>query len=163
MFKRKSFIGTTTLALALGGLLRVGFAKEVITDFDKAPAAVQAAIKKAVGGNKVEKFTRETEDKTVIYEAKYKVDGQSHSVEVSENGQVLEEEQMLDTGALPKAVSDAIKTKYADGQIGEVYLVKAKDKSFYEVDVTVDKEKHELRVSAEGKIQRDKIEAQDTD
>lgn len=163
MFKRKSFIGAAALALALGGVLSVSFAEEVAVDFDKAPAAVQAAIKKAVGQNKVEKFTRETEDKTTIYEAKYKVDGQSRSIEVSENGQVLEEEQGLTAAALPKVVSDAIKAKYADGQIGEAFLVKAKDKTFYEVDVMVDKEKHELRISTEGKIQRDKLEAQDED
>ncbi len=163
MFKHKTLIGTAALALALGGVLRVGFAAEEAMDFNKAPAAVQAAVKKIVGDNKVEKFTREIEHKATVYEAKYKVDGQSRSIEVSENGQVLEQEQELDTAALPKAVSDAIKAKYTDGQIGEANLVMAGEKSFYEVDVTVGKEKHELHVSAKGKIQQDKVEAEDKD
>ena len=136
----------------------IAFAGEDKISLDAAPAAVQASIKKVVGAGKMGDVTKESEDGKTVYEAEFTLDKAEHSVKVSESGDVLEEETELDAPALPAAVTDAIKAKFATGKIEDASLVKAGGKTFYEVGVEVGDEDHEIKIDAAGKIIEDKVE-----
>ena len=132
-----------------------GEEKIAMTD---APAAVQAAVKKVVGDNKVEGFSREVEDGKTTFEAEFKVGGVDHSVTVAEDGKVIEEEAEVALDALPKAVTEAIMKAEPNGKMKEAAKVTADGKSCFEVDLMVDAVKHEIKVDEAGKVMSNKVE-----
>ena len=160
MMKKKSFYFTAavaTVALA-GAVVWAADEDEQKISLTDAPAAVQAAITKAVGSSTIKKVTKETKKGETKYEAEFDVNKVEHSVEVSATGEVLEEETEIDAKTLPQPVTDAVKAKYVDGTLGEANEVKEKGSTFYEVDVKVGKDQHELKIDSSGKVLKDKIE-----
>ncbi len=57
------------------------------------PPAARAALERETGGERITRIEREDEGGRPVYEAEYTKDGKTWSVEVDENGKVLESEQ----------------------------------------------------------------------
>lgn len=72
---------------------------------------------------------------------------------------VLAAEEKIDADNLPKAVADTLKEKYPNTKVTNAWKITSKDKVTYKVrletDVTVDNEKQkiQLRLTTEGKIE----------
>jgi hypothetical protein len=135
-----------------------GDEEEAIT-LDKAPAEVQAAVKKALGGNKLEKLTKEEEEKdgkeVVIYEAEFSDHGAKHTISMDKTGKIVEDEQEIEVSKLPEAVTKAVMAAHAGAKISKAEIAKAGDKTTYEVVIGEGKMTRELKVSPEGKVLED--------
>lgn len=57
------------------------------------PAAARSSLERETGGARITRIEREDEGGRPVYEAEYEKDGKTWSVEVDENGKVLENEQ----------------------------------------------------------------------
>ena len=65
---------------------------------------------------------------------------------------------------MPKAVSQAISKDFAGFKIDEASKNETSDnKTFYEVEVSKDKEKYEVKISTTGEILNKKVEKEDND
>ena len=151
--RRKSLVGSIVLGLALvcSSWLRADDEEHLA----KAPAAVQAAVKKLIGSHKLEGFDKEND---TSYEVNYKVGGTDYAAIISDNGEILENEVEIDMSAVPAAVLESAKKKLPDGKIGEVAIVTAGGKMFYELDVKIGKDTHEIKINADGSVIDDTIE-----
>lgn len=135
--------------------------EETIT-IDQAPAAVQAAIKKAIGDNKLEKLTKEEGEEgekdekgkkeETRYEASFKDHGANHTISFVDSGKIVEDELEIKVSELPDAVKKAVAAKAHGAEIEKAERVKADGKTFYEVVVGEGKDAHEIKVSEDGKI-----------
>ncbi len=119
---------------------------------DQTPPAVQAAIRKSVGQNKLDSLVKETEDGKVVYEAEFKDQGVENSVKVSETGEVVELEQKIAISALPKAVSDAATKLYPDGKITKAEKVVEKRATFFELAVETGGKDLEIKIDEKGTV-----------
>ena len=146
--------------LGAGAAAVVWAAEDEKIELDKAPVAVQAAVKKAVGDGKLAALIKESEDGKTVYEAEFAIGDKDHSVKIAESGEVLEEEAEVALDALPAAVLAGVKTKYADGKVEDATMVKAGGKTSYELTVKVGETEHDLIVDASGAIGDDKVEAE---
>ncbi len=126
--------------------------------FSKAPTAVQAAVKKALGNRKMEEFTKEEIGKNTVYEAGFKVDDVDHAFVVSEKGDVLREEVDIDVSKVPVAVTNAVKKAHPDGSIDEAATATAGAKKFYVIDVKVGDDTRVMEITADGFVSADDIE-----
>jgi len=124
----------------------------------KAPAAVQAAAKKALGDKKLDEFGKESVNGKILYEVGYKVGSVDHAYILSESGDLVQEEEDVEVAKLPMAVTEAVKKAQPTGKIDEAAMATAGTKTFYEVDVKVGKETHALKISKKGKLISDEIE-----
>ena len=148
-------------ASAVCASVSVGRADEAKVDVASAPQAVQAAVKKIVGSSAITGFSKEIEDGKTSYEVEYKLNDAEHSATFAPDGKVLEQEEPVKAANLPAAVTAAIAKAAPGGKVGEVSKVKADDKSYYEADVTVGEEKHEIKLAADGTVLSNKIEKDD--
>jgi uncharacterized membrane protein YkoI len=131
---------------------------------DQAPAAVQAAVKKVIGTNKMEELTKETEDGKVVYEVEFEANDVDHSASISEDGKVLEEEMEVEMKDLPAAVAKAFKDAAGkDGEVEEAEKVMADGKTFYEAEVESGEETFEVKVAEDGKVLSKTKEKEDDD
>jgi len=124
-----------------------------------APPAVQVAVIQLAGTNKIHDFDVETEGGNTVYDLEYNVKGISYEADIDPSGQILSREVEVDLSIIPPAVIDAAKKTHADGKIGEGSIVAAGDKLFYELDVKVGKDSHEMHIAADGSVIADTIEA----
>ncbi|CAN5358165.1 hypothetical protein BH09PLA1_BH09PLA1_24010 [soil metagenome] len=127
----------------------------------EAPAAVQAAVKKVAGDQKLDKLVKETDEGKTVYEAEFKVNGAAHSAKISETGEVLEEEMDVQAAELPQPVRDAVSKKFPDGKITRAEMARANGKAMYEIHVQSGKDTHELVVNAAGQVQEEKKSDED--
>lgn len=123
------------------------------------PSAVHDAAARAAGKNEIEKIEKEDENGKTVYEATFEVDGVDHTVTLDERGGVIEEESEVKMADLPPAVSAAVLKAQPLAHAKEAAMVKKGDQSYYEVDAKVGEEKHELSISADGKLISDKTES----
>ena len=121
------------------------------------PAAVRNAIGTAVGGGKLEDVVKETENGLTTYEAEFEVGEVDHSVRIGADGALLEEECAVEAGALPAAVTNAIKKAHPDVKIEDAVEVKAKGMSYFEVMAEVGEADHEIALDAAGNFISDKV------
>ncbi len=160
---RKIQLLVAALGVGIGMSAMAMEPKEENIKLESAPAAVQAAIKKAVGAGTLGDVTKEVEDGKTVFEADFTIDKVDHAVKVNEKGEVLEEEVDVEIASLPAAVTASIKAKYADGKVEDAELVKAAGKSFYEVSVEAGGADHKIQIDAAGKVLSDKVEEEDDD
>lgn len=130
--------------------------EEVAVDAANVPAAVKSAVEPHAKGAAIDKYTKETDDGAVAYEAEFKVDGKKCSVKVAEDGTVVEVEKPAD--ALPASVTDAIKKKYPAATIKKSEAVQV---NFFEVKVENNGKTHEVKVDATGNIMGSEEEHED--
>ncbi len=128
-----------------------------------APATVQAAAKKLAGEAKITDVSKEIEDGKTVFETEFTVNGVEHSASFAEDGKLLEDEAEVEVADLPKAVSETIAKELPGGKLKEASKVSADGKIFYEVEVKVGDEKHEVKVSTEGKLMSNKVEKKEKD
>jgi uncharacterized membrane protein YkoI len=153
---------TVLLSIAINGCAaghdKAGHAKTV--SLDQAPPTVRDAIAKALGDNRLEELSRETEDGKAIYEAAFHVNGVAHSISIRQSGEIIEEEQAVTVTELPPAVAGTIEAKHPGAKATEAELVKADGRTFYEVAVHVGKAERELKVTADGQVLADEEAAE---
>jgi uncharacterized membrane protein YkoI len=128
----------------------------------KAPKAVRTTVKKVVGKHSLEGFDKEIEDGKTVYEANYKVGETDYAVVVSEDGEIIEQEVEVDISVIPAAVLTAAKKAQPEGKIAEASIVAADGKLFYEIEVAVGKDVHEIKINANGKVTADVVAKPET-
>jgi hypothetical protein len=124
----------------------------------KAPKAVQAAAKKALGDKKLEELDKENVGGKVLYEVGFKVGGVDHAYIINEAGEVLQEEADVEVSKLPAAVTAAVKKAQPECKIDEAAEATAGEHKFYVVDVKVGKDTHALKIKADGTLIADDVE-----
>ncbi len=129
----------------------------------KAPPAVQATVQKVVGDNKIEGCDTEQFDGKTVYEVDFKVKGGDYSISVNPAGDIVEREVEVDMAIVPPSVLDAAKAAHADGKIGEASIITSDDKMFYELDVKIGKDTHEMQIGPTGKVMADAVEPPEAD
>ncbi len=124
-----------------------GNSKEETVLWNDVPTVVQGAFKAALAGSTPTEVTREAEKGIVLYEALVKTPDSERAVKAAENGELLETEETLSVSALPEAVSAQVGKHYPKGEITKVERITL---SFYEVEVTQGKGKHEVAIFGSG-------------
>ncbi|GAB4321219.1 MAG: hypothetical protein Kow0059_15820 [Candidatus Sumerlaeia bacterium] len=122
--------------------------EEVVVELINVPENVQEAIKDHAGTAAIEKVTKEKEDGVTVFEAEFKVNGMEQSVEVADNGQVLELERKVSADELPAAVKAALEKACPGGEIAEAELIQ---KFYYEIKVKTNGKTKEIKVTPAGK------------
>ena len=149
------------ISLAMGGIARAGAKDDAA--MAKAPAVVQAAVKKALGDKKLEEFGKESIGTKIVYEVGFKVGEVDHAYIISETGEMIQEEADVDVAKLPATVAATVKRAQPEGKIAEAATATAGDRHFYEIDVKVGKEIHAIKVQEDGTLIADEIEKALTD
>jgi hypothetical protein len=124
-------------------------AEVTMIKLDRAPSAVQAAIKQAVGSAKVATVEKETAGGVTMYEAAWKVGEVDHGVVVNNLGDVMEKEMAVSGKAIPKAVRKAAMKRLPKGAQAEFEL---KTVMLYEVEAMVNGKEVELLVDPSGRV-----------
>jgi uncharacterized membrane protein YkoI len=157
----RRIIGWSTASAVAGLVLLAAVAgadeKEKKISLDKAPKAVQDAIKARFPKAEVASIEKETEDGKVIYDIELKHEGRKYEMDIQENGTVVEIEKEIAAKDLPEAVTKGIEGKYPKAtlkEVMEIYTVKGKEEKLaaYEVTLgTADNKTVEVKVSLDGK------------
>ena len=128
---------------------------------DKPPAEVQKTLKEKFPDAKSVKWEKESDGG---WEAEFTMNGNETSVEFDSKGIWKQTETEIEAGALPEAVKDAIKTKYADYSVEKAEMVETDDGDVvYEVDFKKGKEEMELLFAADGSVIKTMQEVEDED
>jgi uncharacterized membrane protein YkoI len=128
---------------------------QVVT-LDKLPAAARDALTKLAGDAKLGEVTMEDEDGVKVYEASWQASGVEHEAEVTEHGDVVQTEQVVNLDAMPKAVQRAATNAFPKGT--KLKLEK-KTIVLYEVEAEIDGQEKEVLVAPTG--QRVEIDHED--
>jgi len=129
-------IGIGTLVYSLAAMTIGAWARddEKIA-LEKLPAAVMKTIKGKFADAKIKSASSEVEHGKTIYEVELIRNGAEIDVALSSTGTILEIEKEIKTADLPKAVSDALKTKYPNGMVKKVEEITVGETKSYEVGV----------------------------
>lgn len=122
--------------------------KEATVEWKSLPKVVKAALTRELHGKKPEKIEMESEDGFVAYEAKAKIGGLTKDFKVTADGRLIEIEQKLNAGKLPKALSDAIHKRLPKAKLEKAELVNL---TYYEVKVLIDGKKRTLKLLSNGR------------
>jgi hypothetical protein len=159
MRRSVALLGAFALFVFLGtGKVR---AQEEAVAQDKIPKAVMNALLAKFPKAKIDKCTKAKEGNDIVYDIEFKQEGRNCEADIKENGTYINYEKAIGVKELPKAVRNAIETRYPKSSLKEIMEeteVNGKDEklSAYEVVLaTADKKEVEVRVSPEGKILED--------
>jgi uncharacterized membrane protein YkoI len=139
---------------ALSGMTaRADEAKEEKVPLDKVPKAVLDAVKAKFKDAELVGAEKENEKGKVIYEINLKVKGQTIEVSATPDGKIVSIEKTISVKDLPKAVAEALDSKYPKATIKIVEEITHGEKLSYEVLlVTADKKTLEVVFDPEGKV-----------
>ncbi|MCK6486457.1 MAG: hypothetical protein L6R00_20260 [Phycisphaerae bacterium] len=112
------------------------------------PKAALAALKKLAGTNPIVEFAEEIEHGVTYYEGSWKGPNGNVDVLVTTAGDVVEIEEVVPIGEVPKPVLD--KARRAAGEDAKLYVEK-KTVIFYEVKYRKDDRRHEVLLSPDGR------------
>jgi hypothetical protein len=152
-------LGALAVVLVIGA--GAAQAQEEPVPRDKIPKAVMDALLAKFPKAKIEKCTKAKEGDDVVYDIEFKEGDRKCEADITEKGVYINYEKAIESKGLPKAVKDAIETKYPKSELKEIMEeteVKGKDEKLaaYEVVlVTADNKDVEVKVSPEGKILED--------
>lgn len=128
-------------------------------DLDKIPKAVMDTLKSKFAKAEITKWTKETENGTVVYDIEFTQEGRKCEMDIKEDGTIINIERAIEAKDLPEAVTKAIDKKYANSKLKEIMEIKAgKEEKLegYEVVLeTADKKSVEVTVAPDGKIVED--------
>ena len=117
--------------------------------------AARAAVLKSTTAQAVKTVTKETEHGIDTYEVDY-MDGQvACAMIVSAAGDAIETERGVSLERIPAAAMAAVKSRFPSAQLGDAVIA---TKITYEIEVTIDGKKHEVKVDASGLIDGGKKE-----
>jgi hypothetical protein len=123
---------------------------EVIIKLADAPDAVKAAARKLTAEANITRVIRESDEGITTYEVEYTDAGVKCAAIFSANGDLMETERTIATGTLPAAAAAAIRKEYTKATVSTVQLV---TKTYYEVELTENGKKREIKVDAAGNIE----------
>jgi uncharacterized membrane protein YkoI len=150
-----------TLATVCATALLVWADNEV--PLKKAPAGVQATIKKVVGKNKFDSLDSDVENGKTVYEVDAHGKNISYSVHMSDSGEVLGISLDIPMEIVPAAVIDAAAKAHAGAKPTEPEIRTVNGQMSYKLELMVGKEKHEMLVDAAGKVISDETETEGAD
>ncbi|MBI2434371.1 MAG: PepSY-like domain-containing protein [Candidatus Hydrogenedentes bacterium] len=122
-------------------------AEETAIAWDQLPKAVQDGLTATLAGKTPGKVTREVEGGMPIFEAEYEAGGAVQSVEVTENGDVVETEKAIPVSALPAAVAARLQRVAPTATVEEASLVTV---TLYEVTLKDGEKRREIVLLANG-------------
>jgi len=127
---------------------------DVKITLDQAPAAVQEAIKKEAGSNKIVRVEKADEDGQIQYEAlTQKENGKKIEFIIKADGTLDSTEEPISLGELTGKVADTAKAAIGTGKVEAVERVTKDGTVAYEVGYKSSKgEKQEAVISSEGKL-----------
>ena len=126
----------------------------------KAPPAVQAAVKAAIGSHKLAGFDPETDGGKIFYEVSYETTGGGDYTLLFDNtGAVTQREVEVDVSIIPPEIAAVAKTAHPDGDPKEYSIINAGGKLFYEIETKVGNDLHEVKISGSGKMISDTVAA----
>ncbi|MGH7245187.1 MAG: hypothetical protein ACREJD_17375 [Phycisphaerales bacterium] len=123
---------------------------EVEIKFTDAPEAVRAAALKLTTEANITKVTKESDDGVTTFEVEFKDGAAMSSANFTSAGDILETERGIPADRLPAAAAAALTKAHPGVAFGNVSLV---TKTYYEVEVTKNGKKHEVKVTAAGEIE----------
>lgn len=131
---------------------------EVVIKLAEAPEAVRAAVAKVTPAASVTRVLKEEDEGVTIYEVEFTEGGMSCSASFSAAGETIDIEKGVKESALPAAATAALKKSYPAATFGGHTAVQ---EFFYEVEITINGTKHEVRVNAAGDIEDETADADD--
>jgi len=142
-----------TLMLVLGSLA-VRADEEEKVPLDNLPRAVLAAVKAKFPDAELIGAEKEKEDGKVMYEVQFKLKGSKYEVMVTPEGKITVVEKEIAAKDLPRAIADAIESRYPKATVQKAEEISKEDKvTVYEVLlVTTDKKKVEAVFEPAGKF-----------
>jgi uncharacterized membrane protein YkoI len=155
------FARTTAVAGALVVLAAAVRADEEKVSLDKLPKEVLAAVKAKFPKGELKGASKETEDGKTLYEVQLVDDGHKIDAEFTADGKIVNVEKEIAAKDLPKAVAEALESKYPKAEhkrVEEVVEYKdgAEQPAVYEVLLTTaDGKKFEVVLAADGKIKKE--------
>jgi hypothetical protein len=123
--------------------------KEKEVQLADVPAAVKATIEAQKPGQHPKAVSSEKDNGKTVYEAEFESNGKTSSLNIGENGAVLESETEIAIADLPAAVTAAIKSEFAGAT---VELAENVHVEFYEVEVKTEGKIHEVKILPNGAI-----------
>jgi uncharacterized membrane protein YkoI len=124
---------------------------------DKAPKAIQIAIKGRFPGGDVTSLTKEKEGDKIVFDVELTWKGRKYEMDVHEDGTIAEVEKEKKLDEVPTSLAATVKSKHPDCKIQtimEVNMVKGKTETpdHYEVTVkTAGNKEAEVLVTLDGK------------
>ena len=145
------------VTVALGALVAViGQVNSGENELSKnqVPKAIIAAFEKAFPKAKDVKFEQEMFQGKAAYEVEYKENGKEYELLYSAEGALLQKEEEIEVGKLPKPVVEAIMNAYPKAKIEEAERLMKPDGTLtgYEVEIKEEGKKIELELDDSGKI-----------
>ena len=124
------------------------------------PKAVRNTITRLAGRNKVFGLFREVDDDgNAVFEAEWLEYRYQRSLKINLKGTVVEDEKEIEVFDLPKAVRDAVKAAYPDGEITEAETALVDGRLLYEVEVEEDNGTvRELLLTGRGTVLDDEVQ-----
>ena len=148
-----------TLALLLTAALPVLAAekKEETIKLKKAPEAVQAAIKKAAGTDKVKQVDKITDGDKVTYEATIVRGGKDIEIEFAADGKIILSDEAVKLEDCPAPVQATIKAQVGSGKINLIEKILKDGVTYYEAEITKDGKDLEVFIALDGKVMETKV------
>ena len=134
---------------------------EVSVAVDKLPKAVVEAVRKHFPTAVIESATTEKEDDEVLFEVKFKVEGQLTEVTLEADGEIEEIERTVEMQDVPPAVLALVSKKFPKStskSVEAVYELEdgEEELEYYEVQIeTADQKTVEVKVKYEVEILND--------
>ena len=126
-------------------------AEKKIARADLPPAVAKTAAGVSQGAT-VKGYVLDNENGQAAYEVEMTVDGHSKDVAIGTNGDVLEVEEQVSLGGLPKEVQSGLKGKAGSGSITKVESITKQGKIVaYEAQVKSGAKHSEVQVGPDGK------------
>jgi hypothetical protein len=113
------------------------------------PEAARAVVKKSTKDDSVKTVTKETAHGVTTYEIDYMDGSVACAMLLSAAGDVIESERGIANDKIPAAAMAALKQRFPSATLGDAVV---STKVVYEVEITVDGKKTEVKVEASGTI-----------
>lgn len=154
------------LSLGLLAAVATVHADEEKTEIKDLPKPIHTALTTKYPNGTLTKASKEEEEGKVVYEVTVEVEEKKLEVAISAKGKLLEVEQAIDAGHLPKAVASAIKDRYPKARIKKIEQVtkfeEDEEEKFFEVVLSSKhKSNLEVKISPAGKILEEEKDDED--
>jgi uncharacterized membrane protein YkoI len=154
-FRRLLVLGVALGLLSLAAA-RAADEGEKKVPLDKVPKAVLDAVKAKFEGADIKGASTEKEDGKLVYEISLVHKGRKTDVTLTPEGKIVSVEKEIKTDELPKAVAEALESKYPKAKIKLAEEVSEGGKIKYEVLLeTADKGTVEVVFDPSGKVEKE--------
>ena len=124
------------------------------------PEPARAALMKLAGGAKIVNFERDQEHGAVVYEAEWVANGTKHEAAVTEDGALLEIEEIIPVEKAPAAVRAAIAKHFPPNA---KVIVEKTMIVVYEAEARIDGKEKEIIIFPTGRVQEEAGDDDDDD